>query len=99
MAQSRIREILSCLPKQSFWHWPPLPLLAASAAFAAEFEVKMLTKGAKGEMVFEPDVVRSAPGDTVHFVVVDGGTLTTPSLFAACCRTAPSPSEANPTKT
>jgi pseudoazurin len=48
-------------------------LLIASAAFAAEFEVKMLNKGAKGEMVFEPDVVRIAPGDTVHFVVVDKG--------------------------
>jgi len=48
-------------------------LAVASAASAAEFEVKMLTKGAKGEMVFEPDVVRIAPGDTVHFVVVDKG--------------------------
>ena len=48
-------------------------LLVASAASAAEFEVKMLNKGAKGEMVFEPDVVRIAPGDTVHFVVVDKG--------------------------
>lgn len=45
----------------------------ASAASAAEFEVKMLNRGAKGEMVFEPDVVRIAPGDTVHFVVVDRG--------------------------
>ena len=48
-------------------------VLVASAASAAEFEVKMLTKGAKGEMVFEPDVVRIASGDTVHFVVVDKG--------------------------
>lgn len=48
-------------------------VLVAGAASAAEFEVKMLNKGAKGEMVFEPDVVRMAPGDTVHFVVVDRG--------------------------
>ena len=45
----------------------------AGAASAAEFEVRMLNKGAKGEMVFEPDVVRIAPGDTVHFIVVDKG--------------------------
>jgi pseudoazurin len=47
--------------------------LFLSAASGAEFEVKMLTKGVKGEMVFEPDVVRIAPGDTVHFIVVDKG--------------------------
>lgn len=45
----------------------------ASAASAEEFEVRMLTNGVKGEMVFEPDVVRIAPGDTVHFVVIDKG--------------------------
>jgi pseudoazurin len=48
-------------------------LLVGGAASAAEFEVKMLNKGAKGEMVFEPDVVRIAPGDVVHFVVMDKG--------------------------
>jgi pseudoazurin len=48
-------------------------LLAAGTASAAEFEVRMLNQGAKGEMVFEPDVVRIAPGDTVHFIVVDRG--------------------------
>jgi pseudoazurin len=47
-------------------------MLVANAT-AAEFEVKLLNKGVKGEMVFEPDVLRISPGDTVHFVVVDRG--------------------------
>lgn len=45
----------------------------AGAAGAAEIEVKMLNKGEKGMMVFEPDFVRAAPGDTVKFVVADKG--------------------------
>ncbi|EKF40775.1 pseudoazurin [Nitratireductor indicus] len=42
-------------------------------AGAAEFEVKMLNKGEKGAMVFEPEIVRAAPGDTVKFVPTDKG--------------------------
>ncbi|MBT9369578.1 pseudoazurin [Rhizobium sp. CSW-27] len=50
------------------------PALAASGAFAADIEVKMLNKGATGEaMVFEPAAVRAAVGDTIHFVPVDKG--------------------------
>jgi pseudoazurin len=45
----------------------------AGAAGAAEIEIKMLNKGEKGAMVFEPDFVRAAPGDTLKFVVVDKG--------------------------
>ena len=45
-------------------------LVVVSAAGAAEFEVKMLSKGVKGEMVFEPDLVSIALGDTVHFLPV-----------------------------
>jgi pseudoazurin len=41
------------------------------AAGAAEHEIKMLNKGEKGAMVFEPDFVRIAPGDTVKFVATD----------------------------
>ena len=41
--------------------------LAGSAA-AAEIEVKMLDKGTEGVMVFEPSLVKIAPGDTVKFV-------------------------------
>lgn len=55
-------------------------LLAAAAlavailpATAADVQVKMLNKGAKGMMVFEPDVVKVQPGDTVTFVATDPG--------------------------
>ena len=50
-----------------------LGIAFAGGASAAEFEVKMLNKGAKGAMVFEPDFLKIAPGDTVHFVAVDKG--------------------------
>ncbi|WP_062015617.1 pseudoazurin [Aureimonas sp. AU4] len=51
-----------------------LGLLALpGAGHAAEIEVKMLNLGAKGPMVFEPDFVRAAPGDTVVFVPTDAG--------------------------
>lgn len=45
--------------------------LTAGAAFAADHQVKMLNKGEKGVMVFEPDLVNVAPGDTVTFVPTD----------------------------
>jgi pseudoazurin len=47
--------------------------LLSSGANAAEFEIKMLNKGVKGAMVFEPDFVKAAPGDTVKFTAVDKG--------------------------
>ena len=43
------------------------------AAWAETVEVKMLNKGEAGNMVFEPDLVRLAPGDSVHFVAADKG--------------------------
>jgi pseudoazurin len=46
-------------------------LLTSFGALAAEHEVKMLNKGAEGMMVFEPSVVKVAPGDSVHFVPTD----------------------------
>lgn len=46
--------------------------LAASAS-AEEFTVEMLNKGEKGGMVFQPDFVKAAPGDTIKFVSVDKG--------------------------
>ena len=46
---------------------------AAGAASAADFEVKMLNKGAEGAMVFEPSFVQVQPGDVVHFVPTDKG--------------------------
>jgi len=48
-------------------------LALTGASQAAEFEVKMLNKGEKGAMVFEPDFLKLAPGDTVHFVPTDKG--------------------------
>ncbi len=46
--------------------------LAASSAFAADFEVKMLNKGSDGQaMVFEPSFLRVQPGDTVTFLATD----------------------------
>jgi pseudoazurin len=45
----------------------------ASAACAAEVEVKMLDRGAEGVMVFEPALVKVAPGDTVKFVATNKG--------------------------
>jgi pseudoazurin len=45
----------------------------AGGAFAAEFEVKMLNKGAEGAMVFEPALIKVAPGDTVKFISTDKG--------------------------
>lgn len=46
-------------------------LAAATTAQAAEHEVRMLNKGAAGVMVFEPALVRAAPGDTIRFVPAD----------------------------
>jgi pseudoazurin len=46
-------------------------VLAAAGAHAAEVEVKMLNKGAAGAMVFEPALIKLAPGDTVKFVPTD----------------------------
>ena len=48
-------------------------LMLTTASQAAEFEVKMQNKGAKGAMVFEPDFIKAAVGDTIKFVIVDKG--------------------------
>ena len=47
--------------------------IAILPANAADVQVKMLNKGAKGMMVFEPDLVKVQPGDTVTFVATDPG--------------------------
>jgi pseudoazurin len=47
--------------------------LAAGPAFAANFDVQMLNKGADGAMVFEPALVNVAVGDTVTFLPTDKG--------------------------
>jgi pseudoazurin len=47
--------------------------MSVGSACAAETDVKLLNKGADGIMVFEPALVRIAPGDTVRFVATDKG--------------------------
>ncbi len=46
-------------------------LAMTGGAFAADHEVQMLNKGDKGAMVFQPDFIVAAPGDTVTFVPTD----------------------------
>ena len=49
-------------------------MVLAGSAQAAEVEVKLLNKGADGAvMVFEPALVKIAPGDVVKFVSSDKG--------------------------
>ena len=45
-------------------------LMAVSVfpALAETFEVKMLNRGEKGSMVFEPDFLKLSPGDKVKFI-------------------------------
>lgn len=48
--------------------------LMGSAAFADVVEIKMLNVGSDGaRMVFEPDFVQLAPGDTIKFLATDRG--------------------------
>jgi pseudoazurin len=48
-------------------------IATAAPAMAADVEVQLLNKGTDGMMVFEPSIVKIAPGDTVHFVATDKG--------------------------
>jgi pseudoazurin len=48
-------------------------LLTAGAAQAADHQVQMLNKGEHGVMVFQPNYIEAAPGDTVTFVPTDKG--------------------------
>ena len=50
-----------------------LAMALASPAAAKDVQVKMLNSGARGAMVFEPALVKVAPGDTVTFVATDKG--------------------------
>ena len=45
----------------------------AQQAGAAEHEIRMLNKGDRGAMVFEPALIRAALGDSVRFVAADKG--------------------------
>jgi pseudoazurin len=48
-------------------------LLVSSAAEAADHQVQLLNKGEHGVMVFQPNYIEAAPGDTVTFVPTDKG--------------------------
>ncbi len=48
-------------------------LMTAGPALAADYKVDMLNKGKAGPMVFEPALIRVAPGDTVTFLPTDKG--------------------------
>ena len=48
-------------------------LMTAGVAEAADHHVQMLNKGEKGPMVFQPDLIVAAPGDTVTFMPTDKG--------------------------
>ncbi|ENO84714.1 pseudoazurin [Thauera linaloolentis] len=45
-----------------------LSALLATPAMAEVHEVRMLNRGAAGAMIYEPDFLRVAPGDTVKFI-------------------------------
>lgn len=48
-------------------------VLLAPAALADVHEVQMLNRGAGGAMVYAPDHLRIAPGDTVRFLPTQSG--------------------------
>ena len=48
-------------------------LLFPVAALAGTHEVRMLNRGEHGPMVYEPDFLAIAPGDTVKFVAAQSG--------------------------
>lgn len=48
-------------------------LVLATAAYAENFDVKMLNKGVDGAMVFEPAYIKAAVGDTITFLSTDKG--------------------------
>jgi pseudoazurin len=48
-------------------------LTTVGTTSAAEYEVRMLNRGAAGIMVFEPAFLEVSPGDTVHFRAIDKG--------------------------
>ena len=46
---------------------------ATGTAYAADHQVQLLNKGEQGVMVFQPNYIEAAPGDTVTFVPTDKG--------------------------
>lgn len=50
-----------------------LSVAMTGATFAENHDVQMLNRGDAGNMIFEPAVLRIAPGDTVTFLASDRG--------------------------
>jgi pseudoazurin len=48
-------------------------MMVTGAAYAADHQVQLLNKGEQGVMVFQPNYIEAAPGDTVTFVPTDKG--------------------------
>ena len=48
-------------------------MIMTGGAYAADHQVQLLNKGEHGVMVFEPNYIEAAPGDTVTFVPTDKG--------------------------
>ncbi len=48
-------------------------LVVSGVAQAADHQVQLLNKGEHGVMVFQPNYIEAAPGDTVTFVPTDKG--------------------------
>ena len=53
--------------------WLTASALFAAPAVAEVHDVKMLNRGPAGAMVFEPDHLHIAPGDTVRFLPTQSG--------------------------
>ena len=50
-----------------------LLVAAAQPGFATDHQVRMLNQGMNGMMQFDPQLLKIAPGDTVHFIATDQG--------------------------
>lgn len=50
-----------------------LALLFSATAQAETHEVQMLNRSATGSMVYEPDFVKLAPGDSIRFIATHNG--------------------------
>ncbi len=64
---------MSCFDRLALTALTAAMTLTCQPALARQYQVKMLNKGAMGPMVFEPALLKIAPGDTVTFVPTDKG--------------------------
>lgn len=48
-------------------------IMSVSTASAETYEVRMLSRGASGPMVYEPAMLALAPGDSVRFIAAQRG--------------------------